>query len=201
MRKECHLVEELTQMYNKEIFKPYLNLFQNEKIKQFANYLLDEVPDYFWTTAASSTGKYHPSYSLGNGGLVRHTLSALYYAKEMLNLEMYKDLLDYKDEIYFAIMFHDCQKLGNSKYTVHEHPDLAADFIVKHWEENNTGVPKVSIDLICNMVKSHMGQWNANKYSKIVLLKPNTQLEKFVHLCDYLASRKGDEECLRYLQQ
>lgn len=37
-----------------------------------------------------------------------------------------------------------------------------------------------------------MGQWNVNLYSKTILPKPKTATQKFVHLCDYLASRKGD---------
>ena len=35
-----------------------------------------------------------------------------------------------------------------------------------------------------------MGQWNKNKYSKIELPKPELEPQKFVHMCDYLASRK-----------
>lgn len=37
-----------------------------------------------------------------------------------------------------------------------------------------------------------MGQWNVNLYSKTILPKPKTATQKFVNLCDYLASRKGD---------
>lgn len=35
-----------------------------------------------------------------------------------------------------------------------------------------------------------VGQWNTVRYSKVVLPTPKTKYQKFVHLCDYLASRK-----------
>ena len=35
-----------------------------------------------------------------------------------------------------------------------------------------------------------MGRFNTNNYSDIVLPLPKTVTEKFVHMCDFLASRK-----------
>jgi hypothetical protein len=44
---------------------------------------------------------------------------------------------------------------------------------------------------ICDCVASHMGSWNTDyKTKKEILPKPITSMEKFVHLCDYLASRR-----------
>ena len=40
-------------------------------------------------------------------------------------------------------------------------------------------------------IGSHMGQWNSNKHEPdIILPKPKTEMQKIVHLADYLASRK-----------
>ena len=39
-------------------------------------------------------------------------------------------------------------------------------------------------------IATHMGQWNTARYSKVELSKPKNKYQKFVHLCDYLASRK-----------
>ena len=38
-----------------------------------------------------------------------------------------------------------------------------------------------------------MGEWNESKRSSVVLPKPETDIQKFVHMCDYLASRKDIE--------
>ena len=35
-----------------------------------------------------------------------------------------------------------------------------------------------------------MGKFNTNNYSDIVLPIPNTVTEKFVHMCDFLSSKK-----------
>ena len=47
-----------------------------------------------------------------------------------------------------------------------------------------------SVD-IANCIHSHMGKWNTDYRTKREILpKPKTVVEKFVHTCDYLASRK-----------
>ena len=44
---------------------------------------------------------------------------------------------------------------------------------------------------ICTMIESHMGEWTVDPYTKKeVLPKPRTAEQRFVHMCDYLASRK-----------
>lgn len=63
-------------MEKQETFKKELSLIKNENIRNFVKEFLNTVPDYFFTVAASSTGKYHPNYALGEGGLVRHTKAA-----------------------------------------------------------------------------------------------------------------------------
>ena len=42
---------------------------------------------------------------------------------------------------------------------------------------------------MCSMIESHMGKWNTNKYSKVILPLPKDKCERFVHMCDYLSSR------------
>jgi hypothetical protein len=51
-------------MYNKlKVFKTELEAVQNPTIRKFAEKIVSNLPDYFIETAASSTGKYHPSYA------------------------------------------------------------------------------------------------------------------------------------------
>ena len=48
---------------------------------------------------------------------------------------------------------------------------------------------------IAECIKSHMGEWNTDyKTKEEVLPKPESVMQSFVHLCDYLASRK----CLEF---
>ena len=182
------------------VFINELDMLENELLRDFAEFCLVRLPEYFFTIPASSTGKYHPSYTLGEGGLVRHTKAAVKIANDLLNLEQNKELAEYRDEIIFALIFHDSIKKGNanSKYTVTEHPILAVDFIEDCMKDYNLvmdageGLSFIdSVKRIQRLIKSHMGQWNSDyRTKKEILPKPSSEVEKFVHTCDYLASRK-----------
>lgn len=183
-----------------EIFRNELDLIEDDMLKDFAEHCIEQAPDYFFTMPASTSGKFHPAYSLGEGGLVRHTKAAVKIANDLLNLEQNRVLKESKDEIIMALIFHDSVKKGNanSKYTVTEHPLLAADFIEEQYEQYEFEVDcgelidlKNSVTHIQRLIKSHMGQWNSDyRTKKEVLPKPEWEDEKFVHTCDYLASRK-----------
>lgn len=44
---------------------------------------------------------------------------------------------------------------------------------------------------LADLITTHMGQWNTDyKTKEEIMPKPSTKAQSFVHLCDYLASRK-----------
>jgi len=175
-------------------FENELFLIKNPEIKQFAQKILTIVPDYFYVIPASSTGKYHPQYCLGEGGLYRHVQAAIKIACHMMRIEQCEFADDEKDIIIVSLMFHDCWKSGesNSGHTVHEHPLIAAHKIM---QEINDDDLKYAIP-VCENISSHMGSWTTSDKSNFILPKPKTEMQKFVHLCDYLASRKDIEVIL-----
>ena len=59
------------------MFTEELNYINDMRIREGAKILLDGLPEYFYTIPASSTGKYHPDFASGEGGLVRHTKVAV----------------------------------------------------------------------------------------------------------------------------
>ena len=63
-------------------FKAELETIEYKPLKVFAKWCLNILPDYFYEVAASSTGKYHPSYTLSEG-LVRHTIAVVRIANEL----------------------------------------------------------------------------------------------------------------------
>lgn len=179
-------------MSNKtEVFKNELFWIGNSDIRSFVSEQIDRLPDYFFEVAASSTGKYHPSYALGEGGLVRHTKAAVAIAKDLLGLEMYgKYSAEDKDIILAALILHDGMKHGTAggKYTVATHPTEMADFIQADCAKK---LGEETCDKLYSAIAAHMGQWNTDyKTKKEILPKPQTAIQKFVHQCDYLASRK-----------
>ena len=46
------------------------------------------------------------------------------------------------------------------------------------------------LDFFARAVESHMGPWNTDYDGNEILPKPKTKYENFVHMCDYLASRR-----------
>lgn len=181
---------------NAKIFESLLDTFENEDIKKFTESCIDTIPSYFWEVGASSTGKYHPAYALGELGLARHTCALVRFLNHMLSIDCIKN--DFtsreRDLIRVAGIMHDSMKSGTdedyarSKYTKFEHPILAANNIRKM-----SGLPDDEIELIATTIESHMGQWNTDRRSKTVLPTPENKYQKLVHLADYLASRKDIE--------
>lgn len=175
-----------------ELFKKELNYINNPRYKENATKLLELLPDYFFEVPASSTGKYHPSFALGMGGLVRHTKVAVRIAKEMFNDESISGAYtnNEKDLMMIGLMLHDGLKSGlkKSEYTNFDHPILVSNYI----KENNDKLTFKDNELtfLCNVIESHMGPWNTNNYSNVILPKPESRFQRFVHMCDYLASRK-----------
>ena len=174
-----------------KIFDNELNYIKNERIKNSLITILKKLPDYFYTDPASSTGKYHPEYALGEGGLVRHTKVAIRIAKELLDNPSLNDFTDdEKDLIIFSLMIHDGLKSGlkKSKYCLFEHPILISNFIKDN--KNELDLTLDEIDFVSDAVLTHMGPWTKDYKGNEVLTPPTSKSQKFVHMCDYLASRK-----------
>ncbi|MDD3241390.1 MAG: HD domain-containing protein [Bacilli bacterium] len=174
--------------FNKEI-----NYIKNNNFKDDVTKLINKLPDYFFEIEASSTGKYHPKYTLGVGGLLRHTKAAVRIAYELLNNPTIGDKYtnDEKDLMLIGLILHDGLKSGEvkEKYTKVDHPLLVANFIEEN--KNELSFKEEEITLLKSVISSHMGPWNKDYNDNEILPKPKTKYENFVHMCDYLASRKA----------
>ena len=72
---------------NSEIFATELSYIMDDTLRTFISQCLDGLPNYFRHIGASTSGKYHPAYTLGEGGLVRHTKAAVGIAKELIRAD------------------------------------------------------------------------------------------------------------------
>ena len=170
-----------------------LDMIKTPEIREFAIWAVQILPNYFFTVAASSTGKYHPEYALGDGGLLRHTKAAVGIASMLLSTETFGSVYSQgqKDAIITALILHDGLKHGvpKQKYTIKNHPRAITAHLEKSIDPEKCPLSDVQRKAIYGLIESHMGQWTASD-ADAPLPKPNTAAQRFVHLCDYLASRK-----------
>lgn len=172
-------------MKNIKLFEKEIELIQSEDYRAFVRYVLEDcVPDYFWEIGASSTGKYHPKFSQGLGGLVRHTKAVVLFVEEQMRLNTYSFMLDeYKDYCYIAAILHDVAKYGKKEYDKTEyrnHARNAMELVAEAWGDwFKEDIPF----LLANAIKSHMGQWSEKED------RPFTNVDRCVHMADYMASR------------
>lgn len=107
-------------------FSGELSQIGNPELKDFVVQCFDELcPDYFWHRAASSSGRYHPAFVKGDGGLVRHTkyvakLAADFARSRLAGQEIgtpgscnYPDKSPYEDHVVAAALIHDMMKDGD----------------------------------------------------------------------------------------
>ena len=174
---------------------PVLTKIVNDDIREFANVLVEGLPNYIWEVGASSTGKYHPEYSLGVGGLMRHQIAVVRFLNYFFDLEQYNTKFTSRemDLMRIAGLVHDGRKSGEqadyerSKFTKFDHPLQMAN-VIRGYEGQYLNHDE--LEFIAHCIESHMGQWNTEKKSRVVLPKPLDDYQYFVHLADYLASRK-----------
>ena len=175
----------------KNEFENELKYIKDTRIRNSLKTMINKLPDYFFEVPASSTGKYHPEFSLNKGGLLRHTKAAVRIAIELFNDSSLNNFTsNEKDLIIFAITLHDGLKSGlkKSEYTLFEHPILMSNYIMEN--KNDLELTEDELDLVCRCIKTHMGPWTTNYKGEEVLEPPKDKYQRFVHMCDYLASRK-----------
>lgn len=174
-----------------DYFNKEYEYIKNDKKKNDIKYLVSKLPDYFFEIPASSTGKYHPDFASTSHGLVKHTKVAVRIAKELLDnpgLNNFTD--DEKDIIIMALILHDGCKSGmvKEKYTRFDHPLLICDLINEN--RSKLSLNDDEVDLLTRIISSHMGIWNKDYNGNEVLPIPKDKYQRFVHLCDYLSSKK-----------
>lgn len=175
-----------------DYFKKEYEMIKNSEYRDNLKKLVSMLPDYFFKVAASSTGKYHPSFTLGDAGLVRHSKAAFRIGYELLNNNTIGSVFNEseKELMLCGLLVHDGLKHGlvESKYTVFEHPILMANFLRENKDQFTWSDKEVNF--IASVIETHMGEWTHDYQGNEVLTKPSNKYQKFVHMCDFLASRK-----------
>jgi len=173
-------------------FMKYLAMISDMDLINQVIYMLEYVvPNYFFIIPSSTTGKYHPQFALGEGGLVRHTCAAVEMALQLRDSGLYDDLLGTQamDVVIASLVLHDTFKLGRidgQEYiTAADHPFIAADEYAKTFPEADGLSPYNAHVYDC--ILKHMGMFVPRDWPHG---QPEDEIEVFVHLCDYIVSRK-----------
>lgn len=189
----------MTTYTNVEKIKMFINEINDisdSKLREFTVRMLLDARNYFYSVPASTSGKYHPQFALGEGGLVRHTRCVAFFAKA--NAESFNFDTHDTDLLIIAALAHDIMKQGDrdsdrvSRHTVHEHPQYGHDFIIKEQTKYPQLISVEDADKIAKAVLSHMGKWA--HYAEFIKNKtqyplPSNLFENALQSADYVASR------------
>jgi HD superfamily phosphohydrolase YqeK len=170
-----------------DLFQRELSYIADDELREFAKQLLRDAHEYFFTVPASSSGKYHPNFARGEGGLVRHTKAVAYFVNELIRPEIEFGTIDRRDAdlLIVAAIAHDIKKQGDGLegHTVKEHPIMAANYVTRTYHEYEWKTIDVTdLNLLCEVIKSHMGPWQEPK--------PTSRRQLILFYADYIASRK-----------
>lgn len=196
----CGVDIDTQKVYAKNIFEPiFHSLSINKDYQNLARYIFDNLDDYWFIKPASSTGKYHPKFNNGIGGLARHTLNVCMWWQQLYRA-FEKELMSFsgRDDMYdlgiIACIFHDAKKYGdaeeNSRYTKSDHDVRSMEWFleqVKLYEDiHDTLFDNHAINYIVNAIDHHNGPWSTHG-------APRTIFEKLIFIADYASSQKIHE--------
>lgn len=178
-----------------------LRLFANEfayiknvNLRKFAKEIIANAGDWFFVEPASTSGKYHPKFSLGEGGLMRHTRCVAYWATAMA--ESFNMNQEESDLLVIAALAHDIKKHDDNGRFLRNHPILASDYVCEIMEKFSEDViTNEQVQKICCAVAAHMGKWEGTREwvkdtTKELFPMPKNDFEKALQAADYIASRK-----------
>lgn len=167
-------------------FSAELANITDNKLRGFVEKILDETGDWFYHDPASTSGKYHPKFALGDGGLVRHTRAVVYWVKEIARSEMF-NVNDRQTELLIAgAIMHDIRKHTATGGYIAKHARAAHDLIIETQAKNSSLLSADEAKYIADAVSTHMGIWGVRDGER----KPTSDSEKLLHLADLMASRK-----------
>ena len=178
-----------------KIFEEELKLITDNSIVEMLKYIFDNrVLEYFLTNYSSSSGKYHPLNKNGEReNLIEHSKSVFRMLFEILEHPDLKGRIEQKNRncALAAALLHDTVKYGYPdvyEHTVHEHPV----YLKLLMDDTILSNPQWVVDFneICRLVSTHHGPWRASSYSTVVLPQISDELQWYLHLSDYLASRE-----------
>lgn len=188
------------------IFKTVLDKFETEEIRAYCEDMIEEMDIRMLQIPSSTSLKYHNKTQCQPGGAAYHIVMVTTIANYLLDLKYIKEKFTQpkkRDCIRTSLILHDACKTNGGKYTVHEHPLLAAEWVKKTKVEHD--IKQGLKDYIADLISRHSGEFSHSNRSNIVLPEPENDEQFFCHLCDILGSRSNldmiyDEETIKAVE-
>jgi hypothetical protein len=178
-------------------FSIELDRIKNPELKTLTKKILLDCSDYNVDMPASSTGKYHPSFDLGSGGLIRHTKLVCRNIETIMKMWIQYDNTDW-DIPYIAAILHDMCKY-TEKGQEHSHQDhalLMAEKIrsFKPTEQGEWFLDykelASSLERIAQNVSTHMSRWNTDKNGNKIGELPSNMENALLAIADMISAQK-----------
>ena len=167
-------------------FYPQLKLIKHENVKNFVEIILKGTGDWFYKDPASTTGKNHPYFALGDGGLVRHVKAVVYFMKTFLDTKLYNIDEYHSDLLIGAAILHDIRKHTADGGYIENHAREGYNIIMETQKIHPELISEEDALYMAIPVSTHMGIWGEKQGERV----PESDAEKLLHLADYCASRK-----------
>jgi hypothetical protein len=198
-----------------EVIDDLISLIEDDDLRGFTYFLLSQAHPDFWIIPSSSSGKYHPAWENGKGGLIRHVKAVAAFGLESLRRFGYgNDVMgadanenaEMRDMLIFAAIMHDWGKNGHpktgwGKHTTKTHGEDTAKIIEEEMLPKFLKIfPEIKApEYLKEMVKQamvaiyfHYGLWGKDKVRPI---DPKlTDLARCLQEGDYFSSRKFIKE-------
>lgn len=176
----------------RKVFAFISDRFETDSIREYFFDMVEEIPDYIFTMPSSTSGKYHNETQCKRFGQLYHEFMFASILEHRLRLKGNKEKFgtpEIRDCMRCVPFFHDAIKCGlnGSKFTVQNHPMLAAEWV----RETNVihNIDNEYKEIIAGMCEAHSGEWNKSRSGKEIMPEPRNEMEFFIHECDILASR------------
>lgn len=162
------------------LFKKELDSFEAPMsgYRDFVVAVISKLPAYF--TKANQDGS--------ENGIVSHTKASVAFANTLFALEEYRKMfgVSERDAIRAALLLHDglYYGAGDEPKATSDHPELMATLLESEaWE---TFLPSFLRSDIVSAIRKHSGRKTANG----IAVEEPSDIDRFVHMCVYLATRK-----------
>ena len=211
-----HMSESSQKMLEEaEVIDDLISLIEDDDLRGFTYFLLSQSHKDFWVIPSSSSGKYHPEWENGKGGLIRHVKAVAAFGLESLRRFGYgndfigadpNENAEMRDMLIFAVIEHDWGKNGHpktgwGKHTTKTHgedttkiieEEMLPKFLKIFPEVKN---PEYLTDMVYKAafaIRHHYSIWSTEK------LRPFdpklTDLARCLQESDYFSSRKFIKE-------